>query len=571
MVSTAHPAATEAGLAMLRAGGNAADAAAAAAFALAVVEQYSSGIGGGGFALVRSSRREGGHNPKDGGSDLVFLDFREVAPKAATSDMYMRDGKPDPIASRDGISSVAVPGAVAGYLQLQQTYGRLTRGQVLAPAIALAEGGFLITPRYQKSCQRRLELLRQDPEASRVLLIPDPEGGPPVIPPIGHRLIQADLAATLRALLEQGAQAFYKGPIAEKLVADMKARGGLITAEDLAGYRVRERAPLVGTYRGHAVVTSPPPSSGGQILLTILNVMETLPKDGPRAVAWRSPHWLHTYIEASKRAFADRHLLGDPDFVPGMEKLIPALVDKERAWKIAATIGPDAQRPWDIPPGQGATIPTGISVPEIPRPGPESEDTTHLSVIDAWGNAVAMTTTVNYSWGSGVMAKGTGMIWNDEMDDFAVAPGVPNVYGIVGSKANRVEPGKVPLSSMTPTFVFAGATTTSDLRLVIGSPGGSRIPTSVAQAIFAYLDYGADIEKAIDLGRIHHQHLPDSIYVEPFALEPVTRRALERRGHIFVSSERTWSNVTAVAVDPETGVRTGAADSRGLGTAAAQW
>ncbi len=549
MVSSAHPAASEAGVAMLRAGGNAADAAAAIAFALSVVEPYSSGIGGGGFALVRMDR------------ELVFVDFREVAPKGADHDMYIRDGKADPIMSRDGILAVGVPGAVAGYVDLQKRWGKLKLAQVLEPAIRLAADGFPVSERYRGYCGWRLDLLRQDPEASRIFLVPGENGAPAQIPPLGHRIVQADQAATLRAIAAKGADAFYKGEIAKKLAADVQARGGLITLEDLAAYRVRHRRPLVGSYRGHAVATSPPPSAGGQVVLTILNLLETLPNH----VAWHDARAVHLYIEASKRAFADRYLIGDPDFVDDVTR---NLIAKDRATLLASVIGDDATPAADIVPGQGAQLPPPPHrrVSAVPL---EGADTSHLCAIDAGGNAVSLTTTVNYGWGSGVVARGTGVLLNDEMDDFAVAPGVPNVYGIVGAEANAVAPGKVPLSSMSPTIVFQGPTVDSPVRLVVGSPGGPRIPTTVTQIIVNHLTYGADVAKAIALGRMHHQHLPDVVRVEPYTIDAATARLLEQHGHVLEEQE-PWSNATAIAVDPKTGVRTGAADPRGIGTAIAE-
>lgn len=549
MVAAAHPQATEAGVAMLRAGGNAVDAAVATAFALAVVEPYSSGIGGGGFATLRV------------GEQVLFLDFREVAPAKAKRDMYVRDGDADPILSRDGILSVAVPGAVAGYLGLHQRFGKLPREQVLAPAIRLAEEGFAVSETYREDADWRLDVLRADPEAARIFLVPGADGGPPVPPPLGHRLVQKDLALTLRTLAKEGAAAFYEGSIAKQLAADMKARGGLVTLADLARYQVREREPLIGSFRGNAVATAPPPSAGGQVVLTILNVMETQPANR----AWRDPSALHLYLEASKRAFADRYLLGDPSFVKDVTR---GLVAKDRAALLVEIIGPQATSAADVPPGQGAQLPPPLGEKERPRLQ-QSPHTTHLCSVDAEGNAVSMTTTVNYGFGSGVVAKGTGVLWNDEMDDFAVAPGVPNAYGIVGAEANAVAPGKVPLSSMSPTLVFAGPTVRSPVRLVVGSPGGPRIPTTVAQVILNHLDAGADVGRAIAFGRVHHQHLPDKVLVERYGLDALTIADLERRGHVVEVSE-AWSNASAIAIDPETGVRTGAADPRGVGVAIAE-
>lgn len=544
MVATAHPAATEAGVAMLRQGGNAVDAAVAAAFALAVVEPYSSGIGGGGFALVRF------------GEELAFLDFRETAPARAHRDMFLRDGAPVPELSRDGPLAVAVPGAVAGYLALHERWGGLDRETVLAPAIRLAEEGFPVSDRYRHYAAWRLEALRRDPEASRIFLVPGEEG--PEAPPLGHRIVQPELAATLRAIAARGAAGFYRGEVARRLAADMEARGGLVDVADLAGYRVVWRDPLVGSYRGHAIATAPPPSAGGQVVLTALQVLETLPDGLP----WHDSETIHLYVEALKRAFADRALFGDPAFV---DVPVRALVSPERARRIAASIGTRATPAARVPPAQG----TDLAAAPRPAMAEGGMDTTHLSVVDAAGNAVSMTTTVNYSFGAAIVAKGTGVLWNDEMDDFSIAPGVPNVYGVVGSEANAVAPGKRPVSSMAPTIVFAGPDTRAPVRLVVGAPGGPTIPTTVIQAIANHLAWGMSIDRAIGTGRLHHQHLPDVIWVEPFALDAATIRLLRLRGHRLEQRE-PWGNATAIAVDPATGVRTGAADPRGIGTALAQ-
>lgn len=531
MVASAHPEATAAGIAMLRQGGNAVDAAVATAFALAVAEPYASGIGGGGFALVRM------------GEELRFVDFRETAPAKASRDMYLRDGEAVRELSLDGPLAVAVPGAVAGYLDLHARWGKLPREVVLAPSIRLAREGVAIDERYRSFVRHRAPLLRKDPEAARIFL----QNGD--VPPLGWKLVQPELAKTLEALAESGPAPFYEGAIAKAMVADLAARGGILTEEDLKSYRVRDREPLLGSYRGHAIATAPPPSAGGVIVLSVLNALETLPTDLP----WRDPLELHLYIEASKRAFADRRLLGDPDFV---DFPLASLISKERA------------RGWVESIGFEATPPEAIPGPEAGE-FKEGAHTSHLSVVDAEGNAVSLTTTINTPFGAGIVAKGTGVLLNNEMDDFASAPGVPNAYGIVGSEANAIAPGKVPLSSMSPTIVFAGETPTSPVRMVVGSPGGSRIPTTVIQIIVNHLAHGAPVDVAVAAGRIHQQHLPESVFVERLALDAATLGLLRLRGHRIVEGG-TWSNATVIAVDPETGLRTGAADPRGVGTAMAE-
>ncbi len=556
MVATAHPEASKAGLEMLRAGGNAIDAAAAAAFALAVAEPYSSGIGGGGFALIKHAK------------GIAFFDFREVAPASSAPTMYQKaDGTADAVASRDGGSSSAVPGAVAGYLEMQARFGKLTREKILAPAIRIAEEGMLVDERYRDFIGWRLNEMRADPEICRIFLVK--QNNEYVAPPLGYRVLQPELAATLKAIARDGQNAFYQGSIAQKIVADMQTRGGRVTLDDLKNYRVRERAPLVGSYRGRAIVTSPPPSSGGQIMLTLLNIMETLPAGS----AWHDPLVLHTYIEASKRAYADRALLGDPNYLPYLNALLPKLLAKDRAAVLAQLIQQEAHaaRAEDVPAGQGAQLPFPVPAlwPIKTTSKKERTETTHLTTLDADGLAVSLTTTINYAWGAAYVAKATGIVMNDEMDDFAIAPGVANVFGIVGSAANSVEPGKTPLSSMTPTMIFEGSDMSSPLRLVVGSPGGARIPSTVAQTIINYLDYEVDIGKAISLGRVHHQHLPDVTRIERLTLDPLTVDALKQRGHVF-EEQRNWCNATAIAIDPKTGIRTAAADTRGIGTALAE-
>lgn len=536
MVASAHPEATMAGVSMLRQGGNAADAAVATAFALAVAEPYASGIGGGGFALVRM------------GKELVFLDFREVAPAAATREMYLRDGQAVRELSTDGPLAVAVPGAVAGYLELHARWGRLPRAKVLEPAIRLAREGVVIDERYRGYARHRAPLLRKDPDAAKIFLHEDE------VPPLGWKLRQPELARTLEALAESGPSPFYSGKIAQAIVSDLSSRGGLITEKDLAEYRVREREPLVGTYLGHAVATAPPPSAGGVVVLSVLNALETLPPDLP----WRDPLALHLYIEASKRAFADRRILGDPEFV---DAPVDLLISKERARAWVEEIG------FDATPADAIRTPGLEATPAEPLR--EGAHTSHLSVVDREGNAIALTTTINTPFGAGIVARGTGVLLNNEMDDFAAAPGVPNAYGIVGSEANAIAPGKVPLSSMSPTIVFAGPTPDTPVRLVVGSPGGSRIPTTVVQIVYNHLAHGAPVDVAIAQGRIHQQHLPEAVFVEPMALDAATAGLLLLRGHRLVESG-TWSNATAIAVDPDTGVRTGAADPRGVGTAMAE-
>lgn len=540
IAATAHPAATQAAVDALADGGSAADAATAAAFVLAVVEPFSSGLGGGGFALVRHA------------GAVTFLDFRETAPAAATRDMFLRDGVADPALSRDGPLAVAVPGAVAGYLALHERFGRLPRARVLAPALRLAKEGFAADERFRGAVSFRLALLRRDPEASRLFLTAEGE-----VPPPGARIVQRELATTLEAIAKGGAKGFYEGAVAARLADDLAARGGLVTRADLAAFRVRERAPLVGRFRDRTVVTAPLPSAGGAVVLTLLGYLQSLPPATPH----REPARLHLYAEACRQAFADRALLGDPAFVPDPTA---ALLAPARLAALAAAVPERARPSASIVPGAG----TKLAAPAPPAAG-GSDHTTHLSVVDAAGDAVALTSTVNWSFGAGIVAKGTGVVWNDELDDFAAASGASNAFGLVGAGANLPAAGKIPLSSMAPTMVFDGPDPTAPLRLVLGSPGGPRIPTTIVQAIVAHLDHGADVATALALPRLHHQHLPDQLSVEPFGLDPLTAAELRRRGHVLIE-QSPWSNATAIAIDPVTGLRTAAADPRGVGTALAE-
>ena len=532
-IATAHPAASEAGAEQLRRGGNAVDAAIAAAFALSVVEQFSSGIGGGGFALVWMAKEK----------KLHAIDFREVGPAAATKDMYLRNGKADSDLSLTGGLSIAVPGAVRGYAELVKRFGKRPLSKVVAPAIKLAQGGFRVSERWVNATGDRLEELAADPGARKVLLVADEDGDPDVAEP-GDTLVQKDLARTLRAIGERGPDAFYKGAIARKLVAAVKARGGILTLEDLSNYKVRERTAIEGHYRGRRIVSFPPPSAGGAVLIGLLQTLEGLE---PRAGgSYRPEKFLHGMIEAEKRLFAKREaLFGDPDFFPKVNEAVKEMIDPAVAAKLRADIG-DRATPAD-------------KVREQREHG-----TSHISVVDEEGNAVALTTTVNYVWGSCVMPPGTGVMMNDQMDDFDIAPGVPNVYGLLGGEANSVAAGKVPLSSMSPTIVFDAA---GDVSLVAGAPGGSTIPTTVAQVISHVIDDGMPVDQAVAAPRIHHQLHPDEIRVENNGLEAATVEALKARGHT-VRFTSPWGNAQAVGVDPKTGWRSAGSDPRGSGAGA---
>jgi gamma-glutamyltranspeptidase/glutathione hydrolase len=533
-IATAHPLASEAGAAALRAGGNAIDAAVAAAFAISVVEPASSGLGGGGFALVYVAKEK----------KTYAIDFREVGPGKATPTMYMLDGKPQPKLSLDGALSVAVPGAVKGYVELAKRFGKLSLAKLTRDAGEIAARGFPISEHLAWASQMRLECLEKNPDATRIFTAPDEKnpGKRRALQP-GEMLFQPDLAKTIRAITAHGSKAFYAGPIAQRLVDSVDAAGGILSLEDLTKYQVRERSPISGSYRGNTIVSFPGPSSGGVIVIGLLNALEA---EEPRAGGYRPEHFLHVMIEAEKRLYAMREEMGDPGFAPKMAALTAQMTSKRFAKQVRAQITEKAS-------------PTAAV-----KPITESPDTTHISVIDAEGNAVALTTTVNYVFGSCLVAKGTGVVMNDEMDDFSIAPGVPNAYGVRGGEANAPGPGKTPLSSMAPTLVFGAD---GKLKLAIGSPGGSTIPTTVAQAIVHFLDDKMPIDRAIAAPRIHEQLFPEFVRIESDGIDAETQRALEARGHVIKFTE-PWGNANAVAIDPETGYRVGAADPRADGAAA---
>jgi gamma-glutamyltranspeptidase/glutathione hydrolase len=543
VVATLYPQASEAGLQMLDRGGNAVDAAVATAFAAAVVGPYHNGLAGGGFALLSLQ-----------GKDTLALDFREVAPAAASRDMFLRDGKPVPGLSTDGGLSVAVPNAVNGYLALLERAGSLPRSVVLAPAIRLAREGLVVTPKYRQMATGRLECLRRDPEASRIFLRPASDGRPDV-PALGTRLRQPELARTLERIAASGVAAVRTGPIARSIARTVRGAGGILTEEDLARVKPRWRTPLWGSYRGHRIATFPPPSGGGVILLETLGVLERL---RPQAFERRAPADLHLYVEALRRAYADRaRFISDPDQT---EVPTQRLVSTEHFAELAASIDPGRATPSSALQLAGAA--------EAPPPS-QIKHTVHLSVLDRAGNAVALTSTVNYGFGSCLVARGTGLLLNDQMDDFSTQPGVPNVYGLVYGESNAVAPGKIPVSSMAPTLVFQKDRPARVL-LVVGGSGGAFIPTGVLQVVINVLDGRMNLPVAVAAGRVHHQWLPDVVTVNPDALDPPTRAALEAMGHTFKVSNSNLGDVEAVLEDPETGLRSAASDPRGEGMALGQ-
>jgi gamma-glutamyltranspeptidase/glutathione hydrolase len=537
MVVSSQADASRAGHAMLARGGNAVDAAVATAFALAVTQPFSAGVGGGAFVLIRLASGE-----------AIALDARETAPAAASRDMYVAPGVP-PRASLAGPLAVATPGFVAGMAMALDRYGTLPLAEVLAPAIELAQHGFEIGPYHAHILEavRGRGLAERFPDTARIQLPPEGERIRP-----GWTLVQADLAQTLRLVAEQGPDVFQRGAIAAAIADHMKATGGLVSREDLAGYAPRLREPLRGSYRGREVLAFPPPSSG-VTLVAALHILEglELPRDG----AGTAPA-MHRIGEALKLAFADRAAyLGDPDFV---EIPVAVLTSKPYADALRERINPPwwsrSPRTWLRP--ESALVVTGPGLPE------EDAGTTHLSTSDAEGNAVALTMTINTPFGSGITVPGTGVVLNNEMDDFAVAPDTPNVYGLVDTRgANAIAAGKRPLSSMTPTVVLADGKPF----LVTGSPGGPRIVSTTLLSIVNVIDFGMDIQQAVSEPRFHHQWVPDTFYVE----EGVSAEAiagLSARGHV-VEVGRPWSAAEAIAIDSATGVHRGGADPRRDGLA----
>lgn len=500
-IASAHHLATAAGHEILAAGGNAFDAAVAVSMALAVVEPASSGIGGGAFFLLHRA----------GGGKDVFVDARETAPAAVSRDWYLDDdGKPDRDKSVNGPLAAGIPGQPAGLAWLAEHYGALPLAQSLAPAIRLAREGFPVDDKYRALLGHRVEVMKRYRTAARQFLV---DGA---IPEQGHVLKQADLARTIERLAEKGHDGFYAGPTARRLVTGVNEAGGNWTLDDLSAYRVKEREPIRFDYRGHRIVTSPPPSSGGVALAEILNIVSAWDLSGMDA-----PQRTHLLVEAMRRAYRDRGIyLGDPDFV---EMPLDLLLSPDYAAGRRASIMLDKATPSAMLPGSDNA--------------PNGTDTTHFSIIDAEGNLVAATLSVNLPYGSAFVPPGTGVLLNNEMDDFALVPDAPNAYGLIGREANAPEPGKRMLSSMTPTFVLD-----EDRVAVIGTPGGSRIITMVLLGVLEFID-GKDAKAIVSARRFHHQYLPDVVSAEPGAFDDTTVQALQAMGHTVQAGEREWGNM----------------------------
>ena len=513
MVVTAQHLASQVGVDVLKRGGNAVDAAVAVGYALAVVYPAAGNLGGGGFMTIQLA---------DG--KKTFLDFRERAPLAATANMYL-DAAGNVIkgSTTTGHLAVAVPGSVAGLEAALAKYGTMKRADLIAPAIRLAEEGFVLDQGDADLFATATDAFKVDPATRAIFLKPDGGAFQP-----GDRLVQRDLGQTLRQIRDAGAAGFYKGPVAQAIVASSQSGKGIITQRDLDAYKVRELAPIECDYRGYHIVSAPPPSSGGVVICEILNIVEGYPlKDW----GFRSAQAMHVQIEAMRHAYVDRNsYLGDPDFV---KNPLDRLLDKAYAAKIRAAIDP-----------QKAAISQNLKPGVAPH---EGSNTTHYSIVDGKGNAVSVTYTLNDWFGAKVTAGGTGVLLNDEMDDFTAKLGVPNIYGLVQGEANSIAPGKTPLSSMSPTIV----TQNGQPVMVVGTPGGSRIITAVLETIMNVIDYGMNVQEAVDAPRFHQQWLPGATNLERFAVSPDTRKILEGMGHVFAGPQPA-NHVVAILVGAPT-------------------
>ncbi|MCP3405274.1 gamma-glutamyltransferase [Bradyrhizobium sp. CCGB01] len=494
MVVSAQHLATQVGVDVLKRGGNAVDAAVAVGYALAVVYPAAGNLGGGGFMTI---------NLADGRK--TFLDFRETAPKGATANMYLdKDGNVIKGISTKGHLAVGVPGSVSGMEYAREKYGTMKRAELLAPAIQLAEQGFALDQGDIDLLRTATDDFKDDPASAAIFLRDGQRFG------VGDRLTQSELAKTLREISSKGTDGFYKGWVGSAIVASSQAGKGLLTQDDLDGYKTRELAPVECDYRGYHVISAPPPSSGGVVICEILNILEGYPL---KELGYHSAQAVHVQIEAMRHAYVDRNsYLGDPDFV---KNPLDRLLDKGYATKIRAVIDPNK---------------AGVSKDIKPGVAPhEGSNTTHYSIADKDGNAVSVTYTLNDWFGAKVTAAKTGVLLNDEMDDFTAKVGVPNLYGLVQGEANSIAPGKRPLSSMSPTIVTKDGKTV----MVVGTPGGSRIITAVLQTMINAIDYGMNAQEAVDMPRIHQQWLPDLTNVENYALSPDTQKILEGMGHKF--------------------------------------
>ncbi|MEM9006323.1 MAG: gamma-glutamyltransferase [Cyanobacteria bacterium P01_F01_bin.86] len=531
MVVSAHPLATQTGLQTLKKGGNAVDAAVATTLAISVVEPFSAGIGGGGFLLYH---QESDHTVR-------ALDFRERAPLKANRDLYVdAQGQIRPGQSINGHLAVATPGTIAGLAEVHRQYGTLPWEDLVQPSIELAQSGFVVSDRFARMARFRQNVLVSNPAARKIFT----HQGKPI--KSGDRLIQTDLAKTLR-LIAKDPDAFYRGPIARLISKDMKRNGGLITKQDLRTYKTAWRSPVCGSFQVWEVCSMPPPSSGGVHLIQLLNFWQQRHATPPPRF---HPDTLHFMAETMRTAYADRAVyLGDPDFV---RIPVPALISPLYTLNRGNEVGRTARSSQSVM----------AASPQLIKRLQESEDTSHLTVVDRDRNAVSLTFTVNLGFGAGVVAEGTGIVLNNEMDDFASAPGQPNAFGLVGSEANAIAPRKTPLSSMTPTIVRDQS---KSFRLALGAPGGSTIITTVYQTLLNTLVYKMSAHQAIASPRIHHQWLPDRLSLEEHSSLNAAIAPLEKKGH-RLRLRSAWGNGNLIYLRPD-GMLEGAADPRGEGTA----
>lgn len=529
IVVAAHPLASEAGVEIMESGGNAVDAAIAASFVISVVRPQSTGIGGGGFMLLHDART----------TQTSAFDFRERAPARATPELYRNLPAP---ATMDGPMSVATPGLVTGLAEIHKSLGKLPWASVVRPAIKIARDGFTVYPQLASALMERSDVLQKYPASTRIFF----RDGRPLR--AGETLVQNDLAATLTRIAVHGGSEFRTGETARRIASAVQKAGGPLHQSDLHRYRMLKRSPVTGDFKNHKIISMPPPSSGGVHAIEILNILRNDQEKIAASGFASTIHW-HLMAEAMRRAFADRAaFMGDPDFV---KVPLARLLSLDHAEKWQRTINPAQATPSRSLDVKSASVTK------------ESESTTHISVIDAEGNAVATTQTINFTFGSCMVAEGTGVVLNDEMDDFARAGSQPNAFGLVGNAANEVAPGKTPLSSMTPTIILAP---TGKVSMVVGSPGGPRIISATMQTIFNRIVLGMSPADSVHAPRIHHQWIPDKLFIETKWAPPETVRALSRMGHAVEPAERI-GDVQAIFIE-DTGSqlsRTGVSDTRSDG------
>jgi len=525
-IATAHPIATRAGESILKQGGNAFDAAVAISATLAVVEPFSSGIGGGGFWLLQDGKSQ----------KTIMIDGREKAPLAAHEKLYQDEDNGNVIdgLSIDGALAAGIPGEPAALVHIAKKYGRLSLEKTLAPAIAVARKGFKVTEMYQRMAGFRLKALLSSTAAAKIFLLNNK------VPHLGHLIKQVDLAKTLEAIARDGNDGFYSGDIAKALVKGNRASGGIWTLDDLEKYKIKERKPIIGHYKNYKIISAAPPSSGGIALVTMLNILENYPIAG-----MQPEHRIHTIVEAMRRAYRDRaEFLGDPDFVS-----IPTakLINKSYAKTVMKNFSPEHATP--------------SSALKPASPIPQGQHTTHFSIVDKDGNKVSATLSINYPFGSGFVPAGTGVLLNDEMDDFSAKPGVSNVYGLVGNENNAIEGGKRMLSSMSPTIVHNRL---SNDYAIIGTPGGSRIITMVLHGILGFVE-GKTADNITNQPRYHHQYLPDSIQIEPNTINEEVQAELVLKGHQLKNLTNRYGNMQIIT--NKNNKLTAASDPRGEGSA----